>query len=357
MSKNYLSVLKKSLLGLILAGLALSVTACGGGSKKNATPAKTDGKVVEISVGYENAKAEPAAIAVEKWKELVEKKSNGTIKLKLFPNSALGKKTDLIDQMVMGQKVITVADGAFLAEYGVPDFGIFYAPFMFDSWDEEWNVIESDWYKGLCDQLAAKGGIRVLSSNWIYGARHIMSTKKVVLPSDLKSLKMRVSSNDLSIVSFKDLGANALGMDMGEVYQALQAGTIDAVENPLTSLANRSFQEVAKYVVLDNHILATSMWICGEKFFKTLTPEQQKVLAETADEAGIYNNQLYDQATKDATEKLIKAGVTITELTPVQKEEWVKAGQKFYQQDTAKLKWTENLYKTVKEAGKKSANK
>lgn len=89
MSKNYLSVLKKSLLGLILAGLALSVTACGGGSKKNATPAKTDGKVVEISVGYENAKAEPAAIAVEKWKELVEKKSNGTIKLKLFPRSVV----------------------------------------------------------------------------------------------------------------------------------------------------------------------------------------------------------------------------------------------------------------------------
>jgi tripartite ATP-independent transporter DctP family solute receptor len=340
-----------------LAGLALGVAACGGGEKKAATTTNNggnSGKVVEISVGYENAKAEPAAKAVEKWKELVEKKSNGTIKFKLFPNSALGKKTDLIDQMVMGQKVITVADGAFLAEYGVPDFGIFYAPFMFDSWDEEWNVIKSDWYKDLCNQLASKGGIRVLSSNWIYGARHIMSTKKVVVPSDLRSLKMRVSSNDLSIVSFKDLGANALGMDMGEVYQALQAGTIDAVENPLTSLANRSFQEVAKYVVLDNHILATSMWICGEKFYKTLTPEQQKVLAETADEAGLYNNQLYDQATKDATDKLKKAGVTITELTPAQKAEWVKAGQKFYQQDTARLKWSDGLYNKVKEAGKKA---
>ena len=84
--------------------------------------------------------------------------------------------------MVMGENTITVADGAFLADYGVPDFGIFYAPFMFDNWDEEWAVIDSDWYKDLCDQLASKGGIRVLSSNWIYGSRDIMSTKQITSP-------------------------------------------------------------------------------------------------------------------------------------------------------------------------------
>lgn len=345
---------KKLVMAVVTGLLAASLAGCGGGDKKDAAkaPAAGKAKVVEINVGYENAQTEPAAKAVEKWKELVEKKSNGSIKLNLFPNSALGKKMDLIDQMVMGQNVITVADGAFLAEYGVPDFGIFYAPFMFDTWDEEWAVIKSDWYKGLCDQLATKGNLRVLSSNWIYGAREIMSTKKVVTPKDLSSLKMRVSSNDLSIVSFKDLGANALGMDMGEVYQALQAGTIDAVENPLTSLANRSFQEVAKNVVLDDHILATSMWICGEKFFKTLTPDQQKILQETADEAGIFNNKLYDDATKEATDKLTKAGVTIVKLTPEQKKEWIAAGQKFYKEDTAKLKWTPGLFDKVKEAGK-----
>ena len=72
-------------------------------------------------------------------------------------------------------------------------------------------------------------------------------------------------------------------MDMGDVYQALQAGTIDAVENPVVSLANRSFQEVAKYVVRDGHILATSMWICGESFYNTLTDEQKQILSECAD--------------------------------------------------------------------------
>ena len=129
---------------------------------------------------------------------------------------------------------------------------------------------------------------RQLSSNWIYGARNILSVKPVTLPEDLAGLKLRVSSNDLSISSFNSLGASSVGMDMGDVYQALQAKTIDAVENPITPLANRSFQEVAKYLVEDEHILATSMWICGDTFFQSLTADQQKILTEAADEAGLY---------------------------------------------------------------------
>ena len=165
----------RKVMALTMAGamVATTLTACGSSSSKtettaaaetttaaaDATTAAADAAAPEgtvvINVGYENATTEPAAKAVEKWKELVEEKSNGSIELKLFPNSALGKKTDLIDQMVMGENTITVADGAFLADYGVPDFGIFYAPFMFDNWDEEWAVIDSDWYKDLCDQLAS----------------------------------------------------------------------------------------------------------------------------------------------------------------------------------------------------------
>lgn len=249
----------KKLLSLILASaMTLSLAACGGGSSNSggsdssgggansSTPAASDGAAVTINVGYENAVTEPAAQACEKWKELVAERSNGTINLELFPNSTLGKKNDLIDQMLMGENIITVADGAFLAEYGVKDFGFFYAPYAFDSWDELWKVLDSDWYADLCDQLASAGGIRVLSSNWIYGARDILSIKPIHTPADLAGLKMRVSSNDLSITSFTDLGTTSVGMDMGDVYQAMSGGTIDAVENPISSLYNRSFHEVAR---------------------------------------------------------------------------------------------------------------
>ena len=180
---------------------------------------------IVINVGYENALTEPAAKAAVRWKELVAEKSNGTIDLELFPNSTLGKKNDLIDQMLLGENIITVADGAFLAEYGVKDFGFFYAPYAFDNWDQLWDVLATDWYADLKDQLAEAGGLRVVSSNWIYGARDILSIKEVHTPADLGGLKLRVSSNDLSVQSFGSLGATPVGMDMSDVYQARAAVT------------------------------------------------------------------------------------------------------------------------------------
>ncbi|QTQ11003.1 TRAP transporter substrate-binding protein DctP [Treponema parvum] len=341
--------MKKFLIGFILlVGLVGIVSAADAKSGNKKAAAKT----VKISVGYENATTEPAAKAVEMWAKLVKERSNGSMELALFPNSALGKKTELIDQMITGEAMITVADGAFLAEYGVPDFGIFYAPFAFETWDEVWKVLETSWYRDLCNTLAKKVNIRVLTSNWIYGARDIISTKKVVVPADLAGLKMRVSPNKLSIDSFKSLGAAAIGMDMGEVYQALQSKTIDAVENPAAPLANRSFHEVAKYLCEDHHILATSMWICGERFFKTLTAEQQKILMTTADEAGLFNNELQSAATEDAKKKMIAAGVTITTPNAAEKKAWVDAAQKFLKTGGKSLGWSDGLYDSVRAAVK-----
>lgn len=302
---------------------------------------------IVINVGYENAITEPAAKAAERWKALVAEKSGGTIDLELFPNSTLGKKNDLIDQMLLGENIITVADGAFLAEYGVKDFGFFYAPYAFDNWDQLWDVLETDWYADLKDQLAAAGGIRVVTSNWIYGARDILSIKEVHTPSDLSGLKLRVSSNDLSVQSFQSLGATPVGMDMSDVYQAMSGGTIDAVENPISSLYNRSFQEVGKYLVKNEHILATSMWICGEDFYQTLTEEQQQILCECADEAGLYNNELYDEATAEAEQGMIDAGVTVYEPTEEEKQEWIDAAQPFFETAADTMGWTEDLYNTV----------
>ena len=355
---------KKRLLASLLCGaMAVSLTAC-----SSNTPAETSGDTagdtadtgnagaVTINVGYENATTEPISQAVERWEQLVEEESGGSIQMELFPNSTLGKKNDLIDQMLMGENIITIADGAFLADYGVPDFGIFYAPYAFENWDEVWAVVESDWYKDLCDQLAANGGLRVLSSNWMYGARDILSIKEVRTPDDLAGLKLRVSSNDLSVRSFEDLGATPVGMDMGDVYQAMSGGTIDAVENPITSLYNRSFQEVAKNLVKNEHILATSMWICGESFFNTLTEEQQQILMECADEAGLYNNELYDAATAEAEQGMKDAGVNVIELTDEEKAQWVEAAQPFFEEGAATLGWSDGLYDTVREIATSAAN-
>ena len=129
-------------------------------------------------------------------------------------------------------------------------------------------------------------------------------------------------------------------MPLGDTYTALQQGTIDGVENPLPVLYNGKFQEVAKYLILDGHVKNFTTLVCGAQFFNSLTPEQQKMLLETCEEAGLYNNEKQAASEKEVLEKFRSEGVTIVEPS-----ETVLAG--FKNNDFG---WSSGLYETVKAA-------
>ena len=108
--------------------MALALTGCGGDKKAEKKAPAGNGKKVVLRVAYENSKTEPVGVAWEKAKEILDKKSGGTMEIVTYPDSQLGKKSALIDSMLMGENVCTLADGAFYADYGVPDFGIVFGP-------------------------------------------------------------------------------------------------------------------------------------------------------------------------------------------------------------------------------------
>lgn len=151
--------------------MALALTGCGGDKKAEKKAPAGNGKKVVLRVAYENSKTEPVGVAWEKAKEILDKKSGGTMEIVTYPDSQLGKKSALIDSMLMGENVCTLADGAFYADYGVPDFGIVFGPFLFDNWNQCWKLTKSQWYKDQSDKLEKKG-LKLLASNWIYGERH-----------------------------------------------------------------------------------------------------------------------------------------------------------------------------------------
>ena len=229
---------------MLLAGVAL-------GTMMFAVPAAAE--EVTIQIGFENSISEPIGQALEKWQQLVEEKGDGSLKLELYPDSQLGSKNELIDGMTLGETYMTLADGAFYADYGVPDFGIVFGPFLFDDWDQCWTLIESVWYADMCAQLEEKG-LKLAASNWKYGERHTLTTKPVETVDDLAGMKIRVPGNQIQSIGFDVLGATSTGMDLGDVYQALQTGTIDGAENPLATLYGRKLHEVAKYLILDGHV-------------------------------------------------------------------------------------------------------
>ena len=342
----------KKLLSLVMATtIAMTaLTGCGSSDsgKGDSTGAGSAADPVVVQIGFENSMSEPIGQALEKWQQLVDEKGDGSIKIELYPDSQLGSKSELIDSMLLGEPVVTLADGAFYADYGVSDFGIVFGPFLFDSWEQCWTLIESDWYAEQSDKLEEKG-LKILTSNWKYGERHTLTTKQVSSPADLKGLKIRVPGNQIQSVGFDTLGATSTGMDLGEVYQALQTGTINGAENPLATLYGRKLHEVAKFLLLDGHVKNFTTWVGSADFFNSLTKEQQELLVSTGEEAGLYNNDLQEKSEEKYLQKMKDEGVTVTELTPETLAQFKEAAAPFYEKGGT-FGWSEGLYDTVREA-------
>ena len=358
----------KKVMALTMAGAmaATTLTACGSSSSTTETTkaaettaaaaadttaaaaadnGSSDAETV-LQVAFENSISEPVGQGWEKAQEIIKEKSGGKMAIEIYPDSQLGDKSSLIDSMLLGENVCTLADGAFYADYGVPDFGIVFGPFLFDSWDQVWKLVDSDWYKEQCGKLEEKG-LKIIASNWIYGERHTLTNVPVNTVDDLKGLKIRVPSNEIQSKGFDVLGATSTGMALGDVYQALQ--TIDGAENPLATLYGRKLHEVAKYLILDGHVKNFTTWVVSADWFNSLPEEQQTWLLETAEEAGEYNNEVQQAADAEYLQKMKDEGVTVVEPSEEVLAGFKEKAQPFYEMG-ADFGWSDGLYDTVKKA-------
>jgi len=325
---------------LLVACVAGTMLFAQGGAEKSTT---SSAKPVTIMIGYENNPGEPIDEACKKWKELVEQKSAGTMKVDLYPSSQLGTKDNLLDQAVNGDPVITLANGAFFQDRGIKDFGVVFAPYLFASWMDIDKLVSSNWWKQKDSEMSTIG-LKILTS-WHYGIRHTMTVAPVNKVSDLKGKKIRVPNNNIQVKGFSALGATPTPMSLGDVYTALQQHTIDGLENPLPVLVNGNYQEVAKYLVLDGHIFDQTCWVAGSAFLKTLSDDQVKLLMGCGDEAGAFNNSLLDKTTAAALETLKSQGVTVTEVPHA---DFVKASESFYSDPDIKKMWSAGLIDNIK---------
>jgi tripartite ATP-independent transporter DctP family solute receptor len=333
--------MKKFFLGFMALMLVFS-----GLYAKGTADSAAAGKKVVVQIGYENNPGEPVDLAIHEWKRLLEEKTNGTMEMQIFPSSQLGTKNEIIDQMLAGMSSITLADGAFFADRGVPDLGITMAPYLFASWDEAWKLVESDWWAGQMKLLQAKG-LHVLAANFIYGDRHTLTKRPIRTVADFKGLKLRVPNNLIQVKGTEVMGATPTPLPLGEVYTALQQGVVDGVENPLPVLYGGKFHEVAKYLTLDAHIKLITSWFCGEAFFNSLSPEHQKALVDSGREAGLYNNKLQEAASEEVIAKFKADGVEIITIDQAAFQAQAKA---FYDMPEIKAQWTPGLFDIVSKA-------
>ena len=185
--------------------------------------------------------------------EEIKKRSNGKFDIQVFPASTLGKETDINQGMTLGTVDMIISGPSFAAR-NYPRFGIAYYPFIFRDGEHLLAYSKSAVFKEMTDEFRAKTGIQVTAYTY-YGARHTTSQKAFTNCDGMKGLKIRVPDVPAYTATPKACGANPTPIAFAEVYLALQNGTVDAQENPLTTIEAKKFFEVQKAIMLTGHIV------------------------------------------------------------------------------------------------------
>ncbi len=298
---------KKGFVSLMLAVMMLALV----------SPAQAQQKLLKYAHFQPAKDDQPKHVAALAFKEYVEKNTNGAIKVEIYPAGQFGKDAETMEGLKMGTLEMAVAhDGAIAVVF--KEIAILGIPYLYDSHAHAWRVYDSDFGKRFADLCLRKTGIRMLAiaDN---GLRHFTnSLRPIVTPADMKGMKIRIMPSPVFKSLVESLGASPSAIPWGELATALQSKVVDGQENGVTNILAASLYQYQKYITLDGHVWSIHSYMMNDKFFKSLTPDQQKVVVEATKIAcGIHRKMTSDQDL-GARPILTKLGMQVTELTPQQ---------------------------------------
>lgn len=213
----------------------------------------------------------------------IGKRTNNRYQIDVYPASQLGKETDINQGLALGSVDIIISGSSFAAK-SYPPIGVTYYPYTFRDADHLLAYTKSDVFKELTKGYADKTGHQIVAVTY-YGVRQTSSNKPIKACADMKGLKMRVPDVPAYLAMPRACGANTAPIAFAEVYLALQNGTVEAQENPLTTIEAKKFYEVQKHIVLTGHIVDHLNTVVAGNLWKKLSEEDRKIFTAVAQEA------------------------------------------------------------------------
>ena len=223
---------------------------------------------------------DPYAIGARAFKEEVERRSDGRIEVHLFPNRALGDEKAMLEGMRLGTVDMAVMSSAVNSQV-VPEFALTDLPFLFANEKQARAVLDGPVGAALAEKVKDKG-LMVLSY-MEGGFRNLVNNVRPInTPADMAGVKFRVIQSPIYIEMVESLGGNAVPMAWGEVYTAVQQGTIDGLEIPVAVISSNKYNEVTKFLSLTNHTYSVIGLIVSKRNFDRLPADQQAAVREAA---------------------------------------------------------------------------
>lgn len=304
----------KKLSALFLAaGMVLCLASCGGGSSapSAATPApagnppassaaaSTPPSTAQVTfrLGVAQEDSNPYSKGAYQFSDLVKEKTNGRIQIDVYTGGQLGGESDMTESVSLGTLDICLTSNAPLTNFS-PRFNLFELPYLFMSYEQIDKVLDGEVGRELLDDLSSINvkGLAYFEN----GFRNLTNSKREInAPADLKGLKIRTMESAMHIAAFTALGANPTPMAWGEVYTALQQGTIDGQENPGIAIKGQKIYEVNKYLSITEHVYTPVELIMNQGAFEKLSPEDQAIVLACAQEAATFERKICREVNAD----------------------------------------------------------
>ena len=289
--------MKKYLAFVFALALTASLTSCGGNEDVPSTSAPSGNsdtpstETVTFQLGVAQEDSNPYSQGAYYFEELIEEKSDGRIQIDVYTNSQLGGEGDMTEAVGLGTIDMCLTSNA-------PRFNIFELPYIFTSYEQVDAVLDGEIGATLLAELESLNikGLAYFEN----GFRNITnSVRPIEAPADLDGIKLRTMESAVHIAYFTDLGANPTPMAWGEVYTALQQGTIDGQENPLLAIKGQNIYEVNEYLSMTEHVYTPVEFIMNLDAFNALSAEDQELLLNCAQEAAVYERQVARDVNSD----------------------------------------------------------
>ena len=291
--------MRKALALLLASSMALSLTACGGGSASTAAPAAStpaagstgasddgaDDFYIDLKFSNVFQPTEWNYKASEKFAQMVNERTEGHINITYYGQNELDCYGDSVTQAVNGSNWIGLEQPDLFADY-VGDCAVLVGPMLYSTDDEYNYLMDSEPVQDIKARLA-EDNIHILDTHYSFGFRSLVTNRDITEPSDLAGVKLRATSSALYTKTLEAMGAIATPMSFTECLSAISAGVVEGFEGSTSTLAGAGAPYVlVKKVALTNHLIATRWLFMGEDVYQSIPQKYRDILDEAAVECG-----------------------------------------------------------------------
>lgn len=315
--KKTIAIMLALVMVLVTAACSTIAPAATQAPAAEATPeavAPASGETYTMKIAHVNAPTHPAHQALEKFKEIVETGTKGAVTIDIYDSSVLGGELEEIEQVTDGSLTAAMVMGMSNWQNIVPETAIEELPFMYPDVESARAAFDGAYGDYVKENWIEPTGLKVLCF-WESGFRHFTNNvRPIYTPEDMKGIKFRSAQSEIRVKMFEALGASATIINFSELYTALQQGTVDGQENPLSIITANGFYDVQKYLSLSGHFYSTALFIVNPDFWNSLPTEYQDIIQKASEECRDYDRQLSSESEDAMIQTCKDNGMEVNEI-------------------------------------------